>query len=227
MSDHGTLSSGVPGWYIQFQADILLQLPRPGEVSEDIALWWHGNRGAMKNALRKALLPQEEKRATEAAPLLISVGTATVAATTTPFVARDRFVVNVRKTAPVEISRLGDNFKVWFLGKEEQPFGGSTLKYGKLSRSSVNESIIAALGSEKVETTLAELFALMTAQKHCERGPLLTNGLWNIFYIKDDSRVLCAVYVAGWGGHGWSVDANSIASPSAWAADVQVLSRNS
>ena len=70
----------------------------------------------------------------------------TVAATTTLFVARDRFVVNTGKKAPVKISYLGDNFKDWFLRKEEQAFEGSTLKYGKLSRSSVDGPILKELG---------------------------------------------------------------------------------
>jgi hypothetical protein len=48
------------GWYIQFQADVLLQLPRPfGEISEYTALGWHNNRGAMKKVLRNALCPLE------------------------------------------------------------------------------------------------------------------------------------------------------------------------
>lgn len=59
MSHHGTLSNEFPGWYIQFQADVLLQLPRPDALSKDVADGWHNNRGAMKKALRQTLCPPE------------------------------------------------------------------------------------------------------------------------------------------------------------------------
>ncbi len=158
-------------------------------------------------------------------PLLIPVGTATVAATKAPFVARERFVVNMKKDARVKISYLGGNFKDWFLRKEEQPFGGSTLNYGKLSRWSVDSPIIAVLGGEeKAETTLTELFALMEAQKNGEDGPLLTNGYANIFYIRDAGGALRAVY-ACWGGGGWGVDAGSVTGPCEWGDGDRVFSR--
>lgn len=160
-------------------------------------------------------------------PLFVPVGTVTVAATTTPFVARDRFVVNTEKNAPAKISYLGNRFKEWFLEKIEKPFGGSTLNYGELSRSSVDGPIIAALGGEeKAETTLAELFSFMGARKKGESGSLLTSGYANIFYIKDVNGVLRAVYVL-WDGGGWGVDALPVSDPSAWYGGSQVFSRNS
>ena len=159
--------------------------------------------------------------------LLIPVGTAMVTATTTLFVASDRFVVNTEKNAPVKISYLGDNFMDWFLGKEEQPFGGSTLNYGRLSRSSLDGPIIAKLGGEaKAETTLTELFSLMEMQKNGESGPLLINGYANIFYIRDVNGVLRAVS-AYWNSDGWRVAAHSIAGPHWWGGGDQVFSRNS
>ena len=158
--------------------------------------------------------------------LLVPVGTMTVAATTTLFVARDRFVVNTGKKAPVKISYLGDNFKDWFLEKVEQPFVGSTLKYGKLSRSSVDGPILAELGGEaEAETTLTELYSLMEVQKNGENGTLLTNGYANIFYVRDVTGTLRAVY-AYWSDDGWSVDARAVARPAAWRDVRQVFSRD-
>jgi hypothetical protein len=162
-----------------------------------------------------------------APPLLIPVGTTTVAATTTSFIARARFVLNTGKKASVKNSPLGYNFKRWFLGKEEQPFVGSTLKYGKLSRCSVDSPIIAELGGEEqAETTLTELFALMSAQKNGEKGALLTNGYANIFYIKDVNGVLRAVR-AHWDGGGWDVDADDVTNSMGWDVVNQVFSRDS
>jgi hypothetical protein len=145
-----------------------------------------------KEFLRKEIIWPKPVASTTG--LLIPVGTTTVPGTTTLFVARDRFVLNTKKGAPVKISYLRDNFKSWFLRKEEQPSGGSTLKYGKLSRYSADGPILNELGGEaEAETTLTELFSLMQAQKDGGNGPLLTNGYANIFYIKDTSGVLRAV----------------------------------
>ncbi len=160
-------------------------------------------------------------------PLLIPVGMTTVPRNDGSFVARSHFVVNTKKDAPVKISCVWDNFRDWFLPKEEQQFGGSTLKYGKLSRSSVDGPIIAELGGEeKAETTLTELFSLMQAQKNGENGPLLTNGYANIFYIRDAKGVLRTVG-ADWGGVGWDVGAGSVTNPYAWDDALRVFSRNS
>jgi len=63
MPKHGTISSEFPGWYVQFQTDVLLQLPRPGELSERVADRLHNNRGQMKKALRTALCPAVTKSA--------------------------------------------------------------------------------------------------------------------------------------------------------------------
>jgi hypothetical protein len=248
---HGTLSNEFPGWYITFQTDVLSQLPRPGELSEDVADGWHTNRESMKRVLREALLPPDNSAVEPAPvsepapqPLLIPVGTVNIAATMEPFVARTRFVVNTKKDAAVKISCLGDNFKAWFLGKTEAPFAGSTLKYGKLSRRSVDGPIITDLGgNEKAASSLAEPFALMAQQPNGEDGALLNNGWANIFYVEDEVRtpedeafayvnvagkkvVLRTVYVY-WYGDGWSVHANPVSNPLEWNDDDQVFSRDS
>jgi len=57
MPKHGTLSTEFPGWYVQFQTDVLLQLPRPDEISKSAADRLHDNRDLMKKALWTALCP--------------------------------------------------------------------------------------------------------------------------------------------------------------------------
>jgi hypothetical protein len=198
--------------------------------STDGAEW----EGAFKKFLRKepCWVNGDAKSVVSTEPksqpvLLIPIGTTTVAATTTLFVARDRFVVNTGKKAPVKISDLGGNFKDWFLEKVEQPFVGSTLKYGKLSRSSVDGPILAELGGEaEAETTLTELYALMEVQKNGENGTLLTNGYANIFYVRDVTGTLRAVN-ASWYDDGWGVYADAVTDPDAWNDDNQVFSRDS
>jgi hypothetical protein len=223
---HGTLSSNeFPGWYITFQGDVLSQLPRPGELSEDVADGWHTNRASMKKALREAFVPSPAA-IPASQPLLIHVGTVSIAATTIPFVAKNRFVVNTASDAAVKISYLGDNFKNWFFGRTEVPFTGSTLKYGKLSRRSVDAPIIAELGGEEKATTIIiELFSLMEKQPNGESGTLLTNGCANNFCIRDVNKLLRSVYV-NWYAGGWNVHAIPVSGPGGWLVESRFFSRD-
>lgn len=162
--------------------------------------------------------------------ILELVSTIVVSATTAKLVAKEKFVINTKRNAPVKISYLGDNFKAWFLngdGKTEDPISEQTLRYHKLRQSSVDGPIIAELGGEaKAETTLSEMFSLMEKQKHGEDGVLLNNGWANIFYIKDSAGVLRAVRVF-WDGVGWCIFAGSVEYSYRWRDGYQVFSRNS
>ena len=163
----------------------------------------------------------------EPKPLLEPVGTANIPATTGRFVAKDRFVLDTSATAKTRISYLGDKFKAWFLDKIEEPFAGSTLRSFKLRESSLDGPIIAELGGEvRAETTLAEVYALIERQKSGESGILLTNGWANIFYVRDSTGVLRAVFV-DWYGAGWHVRASAVSDPRRWDDGRRVFSRSS
>lgn len=153
--------------------------------------------------------------------ILALLGTIAVPATK-QFVAKDNFQVG-----KAGIGWLGDNFKAWFLGKTEGPVEGSTLRYHKLTESSLDTPILAELG-DKAETTLADLFHLLSLQANGQGGVLLANSYANIFYVRDASGELRAVH-ASWraGSGGWGVGAFAVASPFRWLADCQVFSRNS
>ena len=175
----------------------------------------------------------EVARAPTAKPvtnLLDPVSTVVISGTTSKFVAKDRFVVDTDRKAKVKISYLGDNFTAWFLngdGKTEEPITEQTLRYAKLRQASLDAPIITELGGEaKAETTLTEAFSLMEKQKNGESGALLSNGWWNIFYVRDINGVLRAVIVH-WSDDGWRVNASSVEDPHRWDAGDQVFSRNS
>lgn len=141
--------------------------------------------------------------------IFMKSGTVAVAATTTPFVAKDHFAVNTKKDAAVKISQLSINFKSWFLGKTEMPFTGSTLYYRGLG---YGDESGEEIGGEKYETTLAELFSLIEKQPNGESGTLITDGYDNnIFYVRDVNGVLRVVKVL-WltDGGGWSVYAGNL-----------------
>lgn len=140
------------------------------------------------------------------------------------FIARDNFVLNTHTGAKVKISYFGDNFKNWFLSKIEADIPTSTLVYGELAKNSLDEPIIQSLGGEeKAETSLAEVFHLMSLQSAGEYGALLTNGYANIFYVRDAGGTL-RVVVVYWNGDGWGVNADSTSSPGEWYAGRRVFS---
>jgi hypothetical protein len=146
--------------------------------------------------------------------LLATIGTVSLPATTKPFVARDKFVVNTKANAEVKISFIYDDFTNWFLangGKVEEPqVGACELRYAKLKKSTSDELVIAELGGvDKSETTLSEMFCLMEKQKGGEDGVLLNNGWTNIFYIRDNKGVLRAVCM-NWHDGGWGVSVFSV-----------------
>ena len=217
-----------------------IQLHFPSDIDPDIVRAWNSCPvGTLAEQLKAAFghNPNSGKLVTEVkAPvksktmLLELVGTTSVPATTSKFVAKDKFVINTKRNAPVKISYLGDNFTEWFFsgsGKTEDPITEQTLRYHKLRQSSVDGPIIAELGgAEKSETTLSEMFALMEKQGNGEDGVLLNNGYANIFYIKDRNGVLCTVIVY-WRDGGWNVYAFPVENPGRWHVGRRVFSRNS
>ena len=53
----GTPFIEVPGWYINSQAAVIKQLPRPGEIDQDTAEGWDNNQASLKKNLTSCLLP--------------------------------------------------------------------------------------------------------------------------------------------------------------------------
>lgn len=161
-------------------------------------------------------------------PILKFVGVVSIDATTCKFVARWKFVFLPTLNAPVKILHLGHNFTSWFLngdGKTEDPESVQTLRYHKLRKYSGSGPIITELGGEaKAETTLSEMFSLMEKQKNGESGPLLNNGWWSIFYIRDQNGVLRTVRVH-WDDD-WHVNADPVECSRRWCGGNQVFSRD-
>ena len=53
-------STALPGWYVEFQAAILRQAPRPEEIGQDVAEGWTGNQKSLKETLAGSLLPPRQ-----------------------------------------------------------------------------------------------------------------------------------------------------------------------
>ena len=174
-----------------------------------------------------ALIQGRAKLEVKLIQILNWLGTTTTSATTEKFVAKEKFVKDSKE---VKFYGIWDNFTEWFLkdnGKIEEPIDSQELRYGNLTKGSVDGPIIAELGGEaKAKTTLTEMFDLLKKQSNGdEEGDLLTNGYANIFYIKDTSGVLRAVRVSR-RDDGWYVVACSVENTCDWFAGRRVFSRS-
>jgi len=110
------------------------------------------------------------------------LGTTKTTPTTELFIANYKFKLNGGIC-----SYIGDNFQSWFKGRIEDPLGEKELRFGKLTKNSIDGPIIEELGGKaKAETTLTEVHDQMSKQSNGEEGNLLVNGRWNIFYVPQE-----------------------------------------
>ena len=156
------------------------------------------------------------------------IATFTIPAITEKFVAKDKFKVGIGKKSEVKISHLGNNFRKWFLEKEEDPFVGSSI-YGRQLKSSFTDgSILKELnGYKKAEITLSEICVMLEDDSHLngEIGVLSNDGRTNIFYVRDINHILRVVSI-DLDNDGWHVNAFSVVDRQKWRYGVSVFSRN-
>lgn len=165
--------------------------------------------------------------------ILELVSTVVVPATTSKFIAKDRFVLGTGLEAKAKIYHISPSFREWFLlgdGKTEGPIGKRILCCAKLKprEGSLDGPIIDELGGEeKSETTLSEIFSLMEKHRgNAGEGCLLSEDAANVFYVNDQKGFLRGVFVY-WYVTGWCVDALPVGSPYGQRAGCQVFYCNS
>ena len=157
------------------------------------------------------------ERVFRSAPLdLISI--IAIPATKNQFVVREKFVVNIAKTAPVKISSISQEFERRFYDLICEPIGEKHLRRYVCTCSLRDDEIIEYLGSiEKMIVVPSDVFSLMEKNESAEHNIFLKE-LCSVFYARDISGELCAIGVS-WFGEGLSVfaipiDANNVF---AWA----------
>jgi len=106
----------------------------------------------------------------------------------------------------IRISNVSEGFTEHF-GKLMVPdHSGSIIIPRTLARKASDSEIIDTLGGEvKAETSLAEIWYLMTLQCLGQNAPLLVNDFLNIFYVRDVEGVLRTVLVRC-DIHAWQID---------------------
>lgn len=227
MADHGTTSNRDLGWYIQFQTDVLSQLPRPGQISEEIARGWHKNREALKRALGKTLLPLIEPIETGTVSKLLEPFGIALLTVGKKFAVADHFKFDTSEGALVKIGNIFGEFEPWFLGKTEELVGETrlVLNYQRLCKESLDQPILDELG-DLAQVSLSAVWELLKLQSHGQGGVLLTNGRANIFYVRDINGTLRSVSVWWSADYGyWNVGAFSVKCRDKWHSDERVFSR--
>ena len=139
------------------------------------------------------------------------------------FVASKKFVTNSTPDG-VRLYFVSDNIKTNFLAKVEKDVAAAALYSHRLTKDSLDKSILDELG-DRATTTLAHLWELLKKQPKGEKGVLLTNGYANIFYVEDVNGNRWAVYAYWSAGSGWCVGALSVSDPDGWDAGRVVFSR--
>ncbi len=76
---------------------------------------------------------------------------------------------------------------------------------------------------EKIETKPEQMFALLQKQGRGEEGPLLLDGLSNIFYLRDTKGVLRSVHLM-WSSDGWLLYVYQTERPHRWSDGYRVFS---
>jgi hypothetical protein len=144
------------------------------------------------------------------------VASTTIQATGLKFIVNDYFIASLKESAKTKIAFLGESFKLWFENKIEPKFLGSTIEGRDLVRSANASAIFAEFGErKKVETTLKEVYDLMSCQKNGGKGCLLTNGAANIFFVGDINNQLRVVRVRFYGGY-WRVNSYLVTRWTKW-----------
>lgn len=69
-------TASVPGWWVEFQAAVIRQLPRPDQIDQVTAEGWSSNQRSLKRVLAESLLPSAEPA--EKFALLVDLGIITV-----------------------------------------------------------------------------------------------------------------------------------------------------
>lgn len=139
------------------------------------------------------------------------------------FVAAQYFRESAAVRSPVSISWLGTTFKQRFVDKLEPASARAILQPFHLRRPARASEIVAWLG-DRGETSLGELWCLLSLQPNGESGALLINATPNLFFIRDRDGKLWTVDVL-WGGPGWEIGASAIDGDRPWDAGAQAFSR--
>ena len=228
--ENGTTSSElVSGWYRQLWLDVLSQLPKPEEISQEVAEGWHDNRAALRKGLLELLVPAVVNVAAETVAIVAKRLLKHVRDVRLGPVGRFDAAVKFTKSNPlVKFWDFGANFKTHFGGRIENNVAAAIIAVNRLERRAKDQEITTELAGETnrvFRISLAYFYQMIETQGQGQAGPLLVNGYANIAYIEDMDN--WAVNADWYAGHGWYVYAGPVDYLIPWYDEDQVLSRKS
>ncbi|HEY4474761.1 MAG TPA: hypothetical protein VJC06_02470 [Candidatus Paceibacterota bacterium] len=225
--ENGTTSSElIPGWYRQLWLDVLSQLPKPEEISQEVSEGWHDNRATLRKGLLELLVPSVKAVAIAAKGLLKYLRDVPLGSVGR-FVAAEKFT---KENPLVKFWGFGTNFTTNFGNRVEKNVAAVIIAVSRLERRAKDPEITNELvGGETKRVfriSLAHFYQMIETQGQGQtEGPLLVNGYANIAYIEDVYNwAVDADWVAG---RGWDVNASPVDYPIPWYDEGQVLSRKS
>jgi hypothetical protein len=191
----------VPGWYIEFQVALLRQAPRPGDIDQVTAEGWVNTQRVLKEDLAGLLIPfqQPTKRESE----LEFIDNIEIPATSTPFYAKERFVVGTGPDAEIPIVEMDADFMQWFLSgdKNEGPKDKTVVSCSRLKESLWDIALINEIGGQDLsELLMTEMFMIMKIRHSIWKEERRLKN----FYVRDGFGTLRAVQWE-WQKMGWSI----------------------
>lgn len=131
------------------------------------------------------------------------------------FVSLDRFAVSKRRDAPIRIHFTSKNFDFWCLSPisfrlDVDESVWHDLDYFKVLMDTKTGDIIDSLGGEKiVQTSIVEIYYALLRQGRGQKGKLLVNGDFNVFFTPSFNGKNVVIYLA-WNGKAWGFNSRAL-----------------
>lgn len=177
------------GWYIEFQAAILRQIPRPGDIKKDTGIAWTKNQAALSQSLSHCLLKNPESRLT--LKWCGSITETPIRDTSKKlFVPEEYFILMDQKNI-AKIAYMDDEFKERFInGASAEPRTSSySITILETNITSTAENVLSLLKKDKrnLEMRLIDLYSALM----CGLGPKRTN----MFRIRDKNGIFATIFL--------------------------------
>ncbi|MEI6529182.1 MAG: hypothetical protein WCN88_02110 [Candidatus Falkowbacteria bacterium] len=131
------------------------------------------------------------------------------------FSGRDRFAISKRRDVPIRIHFISKNFEFWCLSHtsfmvEVDESAWHDLDYFRVLMDTKTENIIDSLGGEKIaQTTMLEIYHTLLLQGRGQKGKLLINGDFNVFFTPAFNGNNVVMYLA-WNGKAWGINSRAL-----------------
>ena len=181
---HGTPSE-IDGQYIQFQTEVLRQLPRPHALEQGVIEGWLSNRSALKESLHKALIPASASPDLRLFKKKVELGDLSSYREHHAF-------MELYRTGRVEGTAYATQIlSPYWLESERKSVSATTLRVYQVAE---NIEVIDAYRSlgERYSSKWEDVYRLLEMQAPEERGYLSRHYSGNCFFIDSHFiRIVC------------------------------------